>query len=317
MTSAAAVAAATVYGAWQIISPRRCDQRDDPASRGLPCEEVRFPATDGAGLVGWFAPAPSRGAAIIVVHGHGANRHTSLAFADFLYPHFSVLLPDLRGHGDSDGRHTSVGHLERRDVIGAARYLEARGYGPIGVLGVSMGASTAILAAADDRSIAAVVADSPFAALHGAVCDGARMRGYPGPIIRPLAYLSLQTAAWRLRHPPRAGDPLGRVASLAPRPLLLIHGGADVRIRPEHSRALYAAAREPKELWLLPGVEHAQAITAEPEAYRERVFAFFRRWLSPGAQIEAPSASRALEAGPLQVGQPAAGARPGQVHQVA
>src|SRR5215211_3403336 len=197
----AAVAGLSLYGAYQVISPRRCEHRDDPAAWGLPCEEVSFRSTDGVRLAAWFAPAPASRAAIIVLHGHGGNRHTSLVYASLLYPDFSLLLPDLRGHGESEGRHTSVGYLERLDLIGAARYLASRGFERIGVLGISMGGATAILAAAESPEIHAVVADSAFAALRHAVREGARIRGYPGLITRPLAYLTCRAAAWRLRYP--------------------------------------------------------------------------------------------------------------------
>jgi uncharacterized protein len=276
---AAALAGLSLYGAYQVISPRRSGHRDDPAVWGLACEEVCFQAADGIRLAAWLARAPESRAAVIVIHGHGGNRHTSLAFAGHLYPAFTLLLPDLRGHGDSAGRHTSAGYLERLDVAGAADYLRGLGYERVGVLGISMGAATAILAAAASKSIDAVIADSSFARLRHAVREGARIRGYPGPITRPLAYLCCQTAALRLRYPMRAGDPLVAIGAIAPRPLLLIHGEEDDLIRVDNARALYSAAGEPKELWVLPGVGHGQAIEAEPEGYRKRTLEFFRRSL--------------------------------------
>lgn len=279
IASIAVVGLASLYGAYQMISPPRCDHREDPAGWGLPTDEVTFQAADGVRLVAWLARAAAAGPAVVVLHGHGGNRHTSLAYASFLYPDFTLLLPDLRGHGESEGRHTSVGYLERQDVIGGAAFLREQGYGPIGVLGVSMGGATAILAAAESPLIEVVVADSSFAALRNAVRESARMRGYPGLLLRPWAYLSCRTAAWRLRYPMRLGDPLSVVASVAPRPLLLIHGEQDSLILAENARSLYAAAGEPKELWMLPGVEHARAIEENGDAYRERVLEFFRRWL--------------------------------------
>jgi fermentation-respiration switch protein FrsA (DUF1100 family) len=217
---------------------------------------------------------------VIVLHGFGGNRHTALAHSSFLYPEFSLLLLDLRGHGESDGRVTSVGYYERLDVIGAAQYLQDLGYRSIGVLGVSMGGATAILAAAECPAIDAVVADSSFAELRHAVREGARRRGYPATLSGPLAYLSCRTAALRLRHRYGAGDPVACVAAIAPRPLLLIHGEGDTFIRVDNAHALYAAAGEPKELWLLPDIEHAGAMESDCEAYRQRVDAFFRRWLA-------------------------------------
>lgn len=278
----AVVVGLSVHGAYEVISPPRCEYRDDPDAWGLPCQEVEFRATDGVLIRAWLARAPGEmetPAAVIVLHGHGSNRHTTLAQCSFLYPEFTLLLPDLRGHGDSEGRHTSVGYLERLDLIGATRYLRELGYEKVGVLGVSMGAATAILAAAESELIDAVVADSAFAVLRHAVREGARLRGYPGPVTRPLAYLACRTAAWRLRHPLSASDPLGVVGAIAPRPLFLIHGELDDLILVENARALYAAAGEPKELWVLPGVEHSAALEADREAYQERVQGFFQRWL--------------------------------------
>ena len=63
-----------------------------------------------------------------------------------------------------------------------------------------------------------------------------------------------------------------------------------------NAHALYAAAGEPKELWLLPEIEHAGAIESDCAAYRERVAGFFRRWLL-NAVPPAEAAGRASEAG--------------------
>ena len=287
------VAGLTLYGASQVTSPRRSGHRDDPSSWGLPCETIQFAAADGVRLSGWLARSPSDRAAIIVAHGHGGNRHTSLAYASFLFPEHSVLLPDFRAHGDSAGQLSSVGYHERQDLIGAARYLRALGYQRIGVLGVSMGGAAALLAAAASPEIDAVVADSSFAVLRHAVREGARLRGYPPSIVRPLAYLSCRTAAIRLRYSMPSGDPINAVQRIAPRPLLLIHGDADTFILPEEALALHAAAGDPRDLWLLPGVGHARAIEADGAAYRDRVMEFFASALAGPARPATQTRGRA------------------------
>jgi pimeloyl-ACP methyl ester carboxylesterase len=270
------------------------------------------------GLVAWLARAEHQREAVIVVHGHGGNRHTSLAYASFLFPRFATLLLDLRGHGESEGRHTSVGYLERLDVAAAVDYLRSAGFERVGVLGISMGAVTALLAAADCSGVDAVVADSPFAALQFAVQEGARLRGYPASIVRPLAYLSCRTAAWRLRHPLRAGDPLRVVGAIAPRPIMLIHGEADGLIPVENAHRLYAAAQDPKELWTLPDVAHARALEATPHYYSRRVLAYFERWLGrPGGGVAQGSGSSSSSTGLLKIGEPASQASSAQVNQIA
>ncbi|MGB8682922.1 MAG: alpha/beta hydrolase [Candidatus Binatus sp.] len=64
------------------------------------------------------------------------------------------------------------------------------------------------------------------------------------------------------------------VGELAPKPLLLIHGGADTILSPESSQALYDRAGEPKTIRILPGVGHGLA-----EAHDE-VFDLLSDWLS-------------------------------------
>jgi fermentation-respiration switch protein FrsA (DUF1100 family) len=61
--------------------------------------------------------------------------------------------------------------------------------------------------------------------------------------------------------------------------VLLVHGTRDPLVDPSNSQALYAAAGEPKELWLVDGGGHADAQEVLPEEYQRRVLAFFRKYL--------------------------------------
>jgi fermentation-respiration switch protein FrsA (DUF1100 family) len=66
---------------------------------------------------------------------------------------------------------------------------------------------------------------------------------------------------------------------IAPRALLLIHGEEDPYTSTEEVRAMFAAADEPKELWVVPFAGHRNVDDVEPEAYKERVIGFFDRCL--------------------------------------
>ena len=166
------------YGHRQIIHAHRNDFRDDPTRWGLgAAEELAIAARDGIKLHSWLFRSPTAEASVIVLHGHGGNKHTLLPLAHFLFPRYNVLLLDHRGHGESDGARTTIGYEERLDVHGAVDRLLERGLGPVGIYGMSMGGATAILAAAEDPRIAAVVADSPFARLRWAVQQSAVLRG--------------------------------------------------------------------------------------------------------------------------------------------
>ena len=282
------------YGHRQITHAHRNDFRDDPGRWGMaPAEEIDLIARDGVRLHSWLFCAPGAMASVVVLHGHGGNKHTTLPLARMLYPEYNVLLLDHRGHGESDGVRTTIGYEERLDVHAAVDLLEARGMGPVGIFGMSMGGATAILAAAEDPRIVAVVADSPFARLRWAVQQSAVLRGYPSLISPGIAYLGCLTTALHLRHRMRAFDPVEVVARIAPRPLLLMHGVEDDVIPVASAHALYARAGEPKELWLAGGMKHCQALDVLYDDCRTRVRAFFGTWLARSRSDQLSGTDRA------------------------
>jgi fermentation-respiration switch protein FrsA (DUF1100 family) len=78
----------------------------------------------------------------------------------------------------------------------------------------------------------------------------------------------------------REVEPLRDVAQIAPRPLFLIHGLQDSTISPQDSQRLFAAAGEPKRLWLVEGVEHCGAYFQDRGNYCQRIAAFFAESLA-------------------------------------
>ena len=67
---------------------------------------------------------------------------------------------------------------------------------------------------------------------------------------------------------------------LSPRPLLMIHGGADNYIKPDMARALFEMAGDPKEFWLVDKAKHNQAFILAQDEYKARVLAFFERHIA-------------------------------------
>jgi uncharacterized protein len=272
------------YGHRQITRKRPNDFRDEPERWGLPRPEtLDLRARDGLRVHAWLMTSPTARATVILLHGHGGNKHTLLPLAHMLYPEYHLLLLDSRGHGESDGTRTTIGYEERLDVIAALDELERRGLGPVGIWGTSMGGATAILAAAEDERIVAVLADSPFARLRNAVAQAARGMGYPPPIIPFMAELGCRTSARRLGYPVAAFDPVEVIDRIAPRPLFLIHGEEDEIIPLSEAYALYERAGEPKELWVLPGLLHCRALESAYEPFSRRVREFFGRTLGAPA----------------------------------
>jgi uncharacterized protein len=280
----AGIVALGLYGASQVVSPRRAEIQGFPDAMGLPIEKLQLRSRDGLRLSAALMRAPGAQASVILLHGHGASKEMTLPVAAMLFPQFNVLALDLRAHGESEGRVTSVGYLERLDVIAAAEELTRRVTGPIGVVGVSMGASAAIFAAVESPLLRAVVADSGFATLRGVIARAAHLRGYPRPLTPFLAELTCRTIAYRQRYPVSAPDPARVVSQIAPRPLLVVHGERDTLCPVAEAQRLYASAGEPRELWVVPDQEHATAYHSVADEYGARLNAFFRRWLGDDAR---------------------------------
>jgi dipeptidyl aminopeptidase/acylaminoacyl peptidase len=257
-----------------------------PSYYGVPYEDVSLLTEDGIRLSGWLVKPGRRAArspAIIICHGLGANKSDFTELAAYLSQRgFFVLLFDFRAHGESGGSRTSLGHNEQKDVAAARAFLLTRpgiDYDRIGIYGFSLGGSTAILAAARQGGFKAVVADSAFTSLRDqareAITGFYHLPSFPFLPLTILGYdLYFQTSAKNV-------SPVDEIGTLSPVPVLIIAGEGDTLIPAGNGKRLYAAAREPKELWLIPGADHGGTLAAAGSAYEKRVETFFSSHLSP------------------------------------
>ena len=256
-----------------FLHPRRHLPAETPAGRGLDYQEVTFTAPDGATLRGWYLPS-ANGAAVIVGHGIGAYR--ALGPAEILARHgYGVLTFDWRAHGESGGDLCTFGYHEVRDVTGALAWLQGQpGVDPerIGILGESMGAVTAIRAAAQMPGLRGIVADSPYPDLEEAIRNVWRGTGLPA---FPFVPLQIALGEWQTGLELDAMQPLEDVAALSPRPLLILAGGRDPIAGPDAGQRYYTAAGEPVELWFEPDLGHVAFRQVYPDEYERRVVGFF------------------------------------------
>lgn len=252
------------------------------APRDLAVQPIRFSATDGIWLHGWLLPARGSRSCIILVPGFKADRMSMLPYARFLHAHgFDVLLYDSRGTGESDGRFT-VGVSEVNDVLGAIRFT---GSAPglrgrhMGLLGVSLGAGVALVAAGKNHGVRATVADSAFTDQNAVIerLDRLSFGGMALPLA-PIAPFVVNFIGGVTVSNFRPIDVIGRIA---PRAILLIHSRHDSNPTTPLSGALRLrrAARAPVALWIAPRGDHAGAFAAQPAQYIRRVVAFFRAYL--------------------------------------
>jgi dipeptidyl aminopeptidase/acylaminoacyl peptidase len=269
----------SAYLGYSMTRTPRVPVEGNPGLKGLEYEGVTFPSsTDNLTLQGWFLSNKNSDRVIIMVHGADSNRaDTSNGMLDIaaglVTNDYNVLMFDLRGCGESDGSMVSGGYFEKRDLEGAVEYIKARGFSRIGVLGFSLGAVTAILQAADDNDIQAVVSDSSFADLNDIMRPefSARTRA-PEIFLYPILFMI--KVMYGVDFP--AIRPIASVDDIAPRPIFFIQGDADETIPVEHARRLFQAADNPQDqLWIVPGAGHTQSYNTYPEEYLKRITAFF------------------------------------------
>jgi uncharacterized protein len=246
----------------------------------VPFEPVSFVSEDGVTLRGWWFPCPDSQRVIIGFSGHKGVKQDLLGIGSGLWrAGNNVLLFDFRGCGESDFAPLSLGHNELPDARAAIDYVEERlPEANIGIVGFSMGAAIAILIAARDDRIRAVVADSPFATINDVLKHAHRR--YRLPVDVTVALTDLVTRV-RYGYGFNAVRPIDAVSRIAPRPLLLIHGSADRLIPIEHSYRLHAAAGRGSRLWVVNDVLHCGAYFKDREEYVSRVGEFFEVALSP------------------------------------
>jgi pimeloyl-ACP methyl ester carboxylesterase len=233
-------------------------------SDGVPIESVHLP---GPGR-----PAGARGPAICVAHGFTQSWQRPMVWkiAQRFNRIAGVVTFDFRGHGRSGGLST-LGDKEIYDLDVAVRYARQLGYERVATVGFSMGASVALRQAGLLGGVDAVVAVS-----------GPGHWYYRGTVAMRRVHFAAERRAGRLFAKyvlntrisaggwptPEPEPPAAAAARISPVPVLIVHGDKDIFFPPDHGRELYDGAREPKELWLIPGFGHAERATDDALADR-------------------------------------------------
>jgi dipeptidyl aminopeptidase/acylaminoacyl peptidase len=245
---------------------------------GIDHEDAAFTTSDSLTIRGWYVPpSDSLGPVVILLHGYTGNRTQMIGRARMLREAgIGSLLYDARGCGESDGSLVSMGYYETADLEAAIRFLRSRGVDDIGCIGVSQGGATIALAAERLSGIKCAILESTYDDMDHAIDH--RFHHYLGipswlgaSLMVPIAELRLGCSTGRIA-------PVDHVGELAC-PVMIIGGAADTRVWSDDTRRLFAAAREPKSLWFIPGAEHEDLQAFAPAEYQRRVLGFIEGYL--------------------------------------
>jgi uncharacterized protein len=244
---------------------------ETPADRGLAYEDVSFQTQRGLTLSAWLIPS-TNGATIITVHGAGSNRSTVMDEAEMLVRHgYGVLMLDVEGFGDSEGRGNLFGWAGARSVHAATAYLRSRDdidSTRIGGLGLSMGGEVLLQAAGESTALKAIVAEG---ATGRTAKDFSELKDGGDTM---LIFHTVVNATMRLISGEKTPPPLtDMVRQIAPREVLLI--GSQVSEELDLMARYKEIGGESFDIWFIPEAKHVGAFDLHPEEYERRVIAFF------------------------------------------
>ncbi len=225
-----------------------------------PFEET-FVDSDGLRIRTWTVPGRRDRAAVVIVHGLGDTLESFTDQARTLHRRgHTVLLLDLRAHGGSEGRDSTLGALERVDVKSAARHLRERGLAAAGIvyMGFSLGSAAVMGAAPDEPDTRAVILEAPFDTARATVAHHGWLL-YRIPAWVPIGRLALAVAGWRAGFDPDDVD-LVKASARLRAPLLTIVDGEDPRMPEAVVRRVFNAHPGPAQMWVAPGVGHVGAV---------------------------------------------------------
>lgn len=285
-----------------LMYPQRVALAPPPT---VPYQAVQLETSDHVSIRGWFLPAPvetGKAPALLLLHGVSDNRtvftricpvvemqgicprtrslsitSTYPTLVDALHWNgYALLLIDQRSQGESGGTICTYGLEETRDVAAALSYLQQRpdvDQTRLGIYGTSMGAMTAIHAAAQMPAWRAVAVESPFADLETTLQQVTAPRvGLPSWVTWPvLALYHLRTGVDL-----SAMRSIDDMEALGQRPFYAIADLKDTTTIPGDARILYNASHALlRELWEVPDAGHTEARFLHPNEFDQRLIAFF------------------------------------------
>jgi uncharacterized protein len=246
----------------------------DPALLGVPYEDVAFQTRgDNLTLRGWFLPGANRDV-ILVVHGGYQNRIDAnvdtggLAHALAVQGH-NVLLYDLRGRGESEGKGRTLAHIDA-DIGGAVDYLVSRGFGTedICILSFSTGAVSACIYAGGN-SVGALIVVGCFIDGPTMLSRQAKELGLPAFVPYILLPGGKFFTHWLYGFTMiNAIDAVPKVAC----PVLFVHEQNDHFNTSEETQRLFRAANNPaSEVFEVSDALHSQAFRAHPVEFVNKI----------------------------------------------
>jgi len=233
---------------------------------------VEFKASDGKKLIGLWTPAEDERGVVVLSHGRGSGKGWFMRNDEvsFLHEHgYSSFVFDYRATGESDGKHCTLGDFEQLELKAAVGQAQKRSSGPLAVWGVSMGATVAILVAAEIAGIDQIIAISPYDSFIETVSHHQRL-SFKLPRW-PMTFLACNLTEWHTGCDVKRVDAVRAASRLRNTRLMQVHCGKDIRAPEPVQRKNFESASGPKEFHLVPNVKHGNAFRDGGKIFRLKI----------------------------------------------
>ncbi|EET58190.1 hypothetical protein BRYFOR_09865 [Marvinbryantia formatexigens DSM 14469] len=242
-------------------------------------EEVSITSEDGLLLKGdLFSGDEDSHRWLLAIHGYTGQRSDMQNIASFYgVQGYHVLTPDMRAHGESEGKYIGMGWLDRKDVLQWIDFiLERDSQAEIILHGVSMGGATVMMVSGEElpENVKGIVEDCGYTSVWDIFADElAYLFHLPTFPVMDAANL---VANIRAGYDFKEASAVKQVEKSSV-PTVFIHGSEDNFVHTEMVYEVYEACTAPKELLVVEGAGHGQAYQMDPELYFSTVFDFLDR----------------------------------------
>ena len=273
----------SVAGAILVMRIPRLAVDGSPSDVGLAYTNVSFPTRNESNILlkGWYFQGQGD-KTILIVHGGFQTRVDNVVDTldltkSLVADGYNVLLFDLRGRGESQGKGLNI-LTNENDIGGAVDFLKTRGEAAhIGIIGFCSGAATTAIFASQEN-IGAVVLDGCFATVDSMVTRQATTRSIPAFLVD--SFIPGLRLTVRLFYGAVPEDPIKAVPDITC-PVFFIHEQNDNLTTTQETDRLFAAAKNPADaLWEIPGALHSEGYKTDPAQYVQKINSFFSAELS-------------------------------------
>lgn len=265
----------------EVANKEKAREEVDKWLEYVKTEETTIESEDGLKLWGkMYFQEEESDKWVIIAHGYTSSSENIQPIAlNFYKQGYNVLTPDMRAHGNSEGKFIGMGWLDRKDILKWIDYVV--NFNPnsqIVLYGESMGGATVMMTSGEKlpSNVKAIVEDCGYTSVWDMF--EAQLDERFGLPSFPILNSAKAVTQIRAKYDISEASALEQVKKSVT-PMLFTHGGNDTYVPTEMIYKLYDAATCEKDMLVIDGAGHGAAPDVDPDTYYEKVFSFLSKYV--------------------------------------